>query len=91
MNLIAEISNLSTSDWIIIGGLCSAITVLCVYIKHLITTHSKEQKENLVNMISAMGASTKALEGNTKVIDEMKALIHSVNNRLIRIDAKNED
>lgn len=85
--LTAEGINLTQTDWIIIGALCSSIVILCVYIKQLTKIHRNEQKDNLVNMISAMTGNTKALEGNTKVIDEMQKLVYTVNERLIKLDA----
>ena len=47
-------------------------------------THRIEQKENLTSMITAMAGSTKALENNTKVMDEMKGLINSVRDEIIK-------
>jgi len=47
-------------------------------------THRVEQKENLTSMITAMAGSTKALENNTKVMDEMKGLINSVRDEIIK-------
>jgi hypothetical protein len=81
--------NFSQTDWIIISGLVTALVTLAIYIKQITKIHRNEQKENLVNMINAMGGNTRALEGNTTVINEMKNLMHTVNERIIKLDAKN--
>lgn len=81
--------NITQEGWVIISGLVAGIIILCVYIKQLHNIHRREQKENLVNLINAMNGGTKALEGNTKVIDEVKNLVHTVNKELITLNAKN--
>lgn len=53
-------------------------------LQELHETHRLEQKDNLTTMITAMAGSTKALENNTKVMDEMKGLINSVRDEIIK-------
>lgn len=72
-----------------IAGLVAALAVLWSYTKKLNKVHSDEQKENITTIVQAMAGNTKALEGNTKVLDEMQKLVHSVNERIIKMDAEN--
>jgi|SRR5580765_407293 len=103
--MLAQVVNLSSTDWIIISALAVAlVTLAAIFFKYILKsdknkeelqkthiamiqdlhdTHRLEQRESLTAMITAMAGNTKALEGNTKVMDEMKTLVHTVKDELM--------
>ncbi len=80
---------MSENIYIAIGSsLVSAVVAMAIYIKHLHKSGTKDGKDNLIMMVNAMNGNAEATKSITKVMDEMKSLIHTVNERLIKIDLK---